>query len=103
MARGRLYDYDGKSLTLREWATELDLDHRFVRRAIDQGWLLIDVAEGRPEQHVRRGRTIRRWTEAELTTMARMRKEGKTARDIAIVLDRTPGAVNQRIRIIDEQ
>lgn len=102
MARGRLYEFNGKSLTLRQWATELDLDHRYVRRAIDQGWYLEDVVEGRPEQHGRRGRAIRRWTDEDLAKMAMMREQGKSARDIAIALDRTPGAVNQRIRIIDE-
>lgn len=102
MARGRLYEYRGKSLTLRQWASELDLDHRYVRRAIDQGWLLEDVVEGRPEKHGRRGRTIRRWTDEDLATLQQMRKEGKSPRDIAIALDRTPGAINQRIRIVDE-
>lgn len=102
MARGRLYEYDGKSLTLREWASELDLDHRYVRRAIDQGWLLEDVVGGRPEKHGRRGRTIRRWTDEDLVTLDQMREEGKSARDIAIALDRTPGAINQRIRIVED-
>lgn len=101
MARGRLYDHEGKSLTLREWASELGLDHRYVRRAIDQGWLLEDVVEGRPEKYGRRGRTIRRWTDEDIETLDRMRGEGKTARDIAIALDRTPGAINQRIRITE--
>jgi phosphoserine phosphatase len=102
MAQGKLYDYGEKSLTLRQWASELGLDHRYVRRAIDQGWFLEDVVKGRPENHGRRGRTVRRWTDEELATMGRMRSKGESARDIALALDRTPGAVNQRIRIIDE-
>ena len=97
MGHAKTHDYDGKSLTLREWADELSVSVRFITAAANQGWLIDDIAHGRVVKEPRAGKTNPRWTVEEEAIVLAWSRRGETCRAIAIEIGRSPSAVEQRL------